>query len=86
MNSNKRVLDKTNDISLWRLMKWTILIISPFIALFILMSILSITENTVLALLLMMILNIIGYVLLLFLSHCIVKKSILVTRKHSFLK
>ncbi|WP_239751745.1 hypothetical protein [Mammaliicoccus sp. N-M52] len=69
-----------------KIVKWGIVIFSPFIALFILMSILNITENTVLALLVMMILNIIGYFLLQFLSRCIVKKSILVTRKHPRLK
>ncbi len=82
----KRLLDKINDISVWRFMKWIMVIFSPFITLFILMSILNITENTVLALVIMMIVNIIGYRSLQFLSRCIVKKSILVTRKHPRLK
>ncbi len=86
MKSNNGLLDKINDISVWRVMKWIMVIISPFVALLILMSILNITENTVLALLVMMILNIIGYRSLQFLSRCIVKKSILVTRKHPRLK
>lgn len=81
-----RLLDKINDISVWRFMKWIMVIFSPFITLFILMSILNITENTVLALVIMMIVNIIGYRSLQFLSRCIVKKSILVTRKHPRLK
>lgn len=86
MKSIKRLLDKLNDKLVWRIMKWIMVILSPFLALFILRNILNITEDTFLALLVMLILNIIGYFLLKFLSHCIVKESILVTRKHPRLK
>lgn len=86
MKSNNGLLDKINDISVWRVMKWIMVIISPFVELFILMCILNITENTVLALLIIMMLNIIGYFLLKFLNHCVTKQALLVTGKHSRLK
>ena len=69
-----------------KIVKWVIVIFSPFITLFILMSILNITENTVLALVIMMIVNIIGYYILKFLNYCAAKEWQLVTRKHSVLK
>ncbi|WP_239745712.1 hypothetical protein [Mammaliicoccus sp. F-M27] len=69
-----------------KVVKWFLVILSPFIELFILMCILNITENTVLALLIIMILNIIGYFLLKFLNHCVTKQALLVTGKHSRLK
>ncbi|MEB5650941.1 hypothetical protein MXF31_15035 [Mammaliicoccus sciuri] len=86
MKSNNGLLDKINDISVWRVMKWIMVIISPFIELFILMCILNITENTVLALVIMMIVNIFGYYILKCLNYCAAKQALLVTGKHSRLK